>query len=668
MRTPKLVAVNLLTLLLLALSLNAQKVEKTKTLTPEMVVDLKYASDVAMAPDGQNVAYILEYARNPQDDPGERYSELWVVSTSGDNRQFTYQPATAFSPAWSPDGQKIAFLSKKEPYDDKTQVYVIPYNGGEAKPITDSPTKVRNFRWSPDGKWIAYTATEPKSEAQKQAEKSGQDWEVPDQSYLHHRLWALDLASGKTHQIVESNMSVWEFEWSPDGSTLVIQASPTPKIDDSYMFKKLYTIPHQGGEPTLLTDTEGKLGTMAWSPDGKWLAFLAGIDQSDPQTHGLFVVPAEGGAAQNVLEGYDGTPSWLDWLDDNTIAFAAVEATINTFNSIARDGGTIARLYQDNSGFSSASFSQDRKQFAAARSTVRYPDEVFLGRVGEDELIRLTTSNPELESVRLADQEEIRWQARDGWEISGLLMKPLDYQQGKKYPLVVQIHGGPESAYVDGWNTSYNRWTQLLAARGYVVFMPNYRGSTGRGVAYAKADHRDMAGKEFLDVLDGIDYLIEQGWVDENRVGIGGWSYGGYFSAWAATKHSKHFKVAVMGAGISNWPSFMGTTDIPWEEALVHWDLWCYDEPELCWDRSPLAHVNNANTPTLILHGKDDLRVPASQGWEMYTALRIKEVPTELVIYPREPHGLRERAHQLDVIQRSLEWFERYLKGESGTN
>lgn len=641
--------------------------DETKVITPEMVVDLKFVTSVTMDPTGHNIAYILHRSKSPEDKPGGRYSELWVASIKGEIRQFTYKPLTASSPAWSPDGKKIAFLSKRAAYDEKTQVYIIPLDGGEAKQVTDSQTSIRNFHWSPDGKWIAYTAPDPKTNEEKKAEKEGRDWEVVDQSYKHHRLWVMEVATVEAHQVVKSGMSVWNYEWSPDSKQLVVQASKTPKIDDYYMFKRLYTVAIEDGELKSLTTTEGKLGKMAWSPDGKWIAFLGGVDKSDPSLGGLFVVSATGGEAKNLLGGYQGTPVWLDWLNNKTIAFTSVEASSYTFNSIPILGGKITKLIRGNSGFSSASFSKDRKKFACARSTDKHPSEVFWGNIKNGKMTRLTYNNPELEKIQLATQEEVRWQARDGLEITGLLMKPLNYEEGKRYPLIVQIHGGPESAYVNIWNTSYSRWTQLLAAHGYMVFMPNYRASTGRGVDYAKADHKDMGGKEFEDVLDGINFLVSQGLVDKDKVGIGGWSYGGYFSAWAATRHSRYFKAAVMGAGISNWHSFMGTTDIPWEEALVHWDLWCYDEPELCWDRSPMAHINNANTPTLIAHGEKDTRVPVSQGWELYTALKVKGIPTEFVVYPREPHGMRERAHQLDFIQRVLDWFDQYVKGETGT-
>jgi dipeptidyl aminopeptidase/acylaminoacyl peptidase len=243
-------------------------------------------------------------------------------------------------------------------------------------------------------------------------------------------------------------------------------------------------------------------------------------------------------------------------------------------------------------------------------------------------------------------------------------MLPAGYQPGRRYPCIVQIHGGPESAYLDGWLTGYVAWGELLAARGYVVFSPNYRGSVGRGVAYAKADHKDLGGREFEDVLDGIEYLAREGYVDKGRVGMGGFSYGGYFSALAATRYSEHFRAASMGAGIANWLSFTGTSDIPYENSMVHWNLDVFKNMPLVWDRSPLAHVEKSQTALLISHGEKDERVPISQSWELYTAMKMLDKTVQFDIYPREPHGFLERNHQLQSINRNLEWFERYVKDQ----
>jgi dipeptidyl aminopeptidase/acylaminoacyl peptidase len=227
----------------------------------------------------------------------------------------------------------------------------------------------------------------------------------------------------------------------------------------------------------------------------------------------------------------------------------------------------------------------------------------------------------------------------------------------------MQPHGGPEAADLNGWSGGYSRWGQMLAGRGYVTFYPNYRGSIGRGVTFATADHRDLMGKEFTDMLAGIDHLVKIGLVDPARVGVGGGSYGGYTTGWAATYASDRFKAAVMWMGISNWYSMTGTSDIFFENSTVHWDLVMYDNYPIYWERSPLAHIAKAKTPTLIVHGAADPRVPIGQSQEMYTALKWKGVPVEFVTYPREGHGVTEAAHQLDFMNRVAGWFDKYLKG-----
>ncbi|MFQ6618631.1 MAG: alpha/beta fold hydrolase, partial [Fidelibacterota bacterium] len=474
--------------------------------------------------------------------------------------------------------------------------------------------------------------------------------------------WVLNVSTGEAHRALTADLSVWSFEFSPDSKHLLFQATETPKTDDSYMSKKLYTVSLEGGDPQLLTDRKGKLGNATWSPDGKYIAFTGGVDIHDPTSGSVFVLSTKGGDPVNITKDFKGTATWVGWKDKKTIVFAAIEGTETTLNLVSLRGGKIRKILSGGPIFYSISFSKRWKIFAFSGSTYSHPPEVYTAAATGKAIKRLTNNNPGLNEVSLSRQEVVRWKSEDGTEIEGLLLKPLGYEEGKKYPLVVQVHGGPESAYTNGWNTYYSRWTQLLASRGYAVLLPNYRGSTGRGVEFAKADQKDMGGKEFQDILTGIDYLIETGLVDPDRVGIGGGSYGGYMSAWAATAYSERFAAAVVFAGISNWISKSGTSDIPYENALVHWNMWWYENPELVWDRSPLSHIKNSRTPTLIAHGERDARVPVSQGWELYRGLKSMGVDVEFIIYPREPHGLREREHQIDFINRVLEWYDRYLK------
>ncbi len=353
----------------------------------------------------------------------------------------------------------------------------------------------------------------------------------------------------------------------------------------------------------------------------------------------------------------------IRWSDSETLLMLAVKGVQTVIYEInVRTGSRNQIVEPGNPILSSFDIHTESGRFMAVGHTNDHPAEVFTGTTGEGKAFRFTNHNPELDDIDFGRQEAITWKSKDGWNIQGILTFPLDYEEGNRYPLVLQIHGGPEGYDMNGWTTRSLYPIQLLAARGYMVLQPNYRGSGGRGVAFSKADHNDLGGKEFDDVLSGIDYLIDKGLVDQEQIGTGGWSYGGYFSGWAATRYSERFQAAIFCAGLSNWISFTGTTDIPHEMSAVHWNSWWYDEPELHWERSPIAHIDNAETPTLVIHGANDARVAPGQSHELYTALKHKGIPTQLVLYPREGHGLSEREHQLDYLERVFDWFDTYLK------
>jgi dipeptidyl aminopeptidase/acylaminoacyl peptidase len=643
-------------LLLLFLVVSAQTA--TAQLTPEQVTRLETVTSVAMSPDGRHVAYTISRPRAPEEDTvaGQRaFSELWVAETIGDHPNAIVQrPMSAGGQSWSPDGSRLAFLYRG-------QVYFVPATGGEPRAITTSPTGVNAFQWSPDGQSIAYTARVPEAAGAVERRRRGDDVDVASLRDRPVQLWIIPAAGGEARSITPANQTVRDFAWAPNSRTMAVQITEKSDADADLMYRKLFIMPLTGGQT--LVPTNGKLGPMSFSPDGARLAFVGATSFNDPLAQSIFVVAATGGTPQNLTANYEGSVMTVGWQDARTIRFVAVESTKTALNMIPATGGTITRVVGHGPEvFTTASFSRDGSTFAIPASTARHPNEIFIGTTRTKQLRRLSNHNAWLANVQLGAQETFEWATRDGWKMQGVLIRPMGAPQGARAPLAILPHGGPEGFNMDGWSTNSLYPAQVLAAQGYAVFMPNYRGSGGRGVAFSKADHRDLGGREFDDVLDGIGALHQRGVADSMRVGISGTSYGGYFSAWAGTKHSDRFRLAMPFAGISNWTSFTGTTDIPVEMAAVHWDLWPYEHPMLMWERSPLAHVGNARTPMIIGQGMVDERVHPEQMIQLHQALKLKGIPSELVLYPREPHGLLERQHQLDYMRRVVEAFNKYVR------
>jgi dipeptidyl aminopeptidase/acylaminoacyl peptidase len=639
---------------------------QTPVLTPERIMRIRRLAAVELSPGGEAAALQILRPRTKDEKPGPSISEIWMIATQGgEPRRFLWNAEGDTAPQFSPDGRTLAFLSRRGG-SPLPQIYLIPLEGGEARPLTKSPTGVNAFKWSPDGKRIAYIALEEKSKEQLEAESAGRDWIVAGRNYRHPRLHVIDVSSGESRMVSGAVNSVQDFDWSPDGAAFVLKVTDAPTVDDDFMKARLAVIPSGGGAARPVAKTEGKLTHPRWSPDGRWIAWLGATALNDPYAGSVFYAPSTGGAAVHITPGYEGTANGLEWLPGApaTLAVHAIErqnTKVWTISVPERAKTTLLSTSLVTQGV--PSFTRDGKSFAFAATLPSHPAEVYFS-AGGSEPKRLTFLNPHLDGVALGAQEIVKWKHADGTAIEGVLIKPVGYEKGKRYPLVMQVHGGPESADLNGWFGSYSAWGQMLAGHGFAVLYPNYRGSIGRGVKFSMADQRDLMGKEFEDMLAGIDHLIAAGIADKDRVGVGGGSYGGYTSAWAATFASERFKAAVPMMGISNWFSMTGTSDIFLENSLVHWDLMMYDPKnhEIYWKRSPMAWIHKANTPALIVHGAADTRVPIGQSQELYTALKWKGVPVEFVTYPRAGHGLTENAHQLDFMQRVLAWFEKYLK------
>ncbi|MFI5164657.1 MAG: prolyl oligopeptidase family serine peptidase, partial [Bacteroidia bacterium] len=630
-------------------------------ITPEIIADIRNVSEVSISTSGNDIAYLL---RIPGEDASgmQRSVLMTVPKTGGTSKTILDKIYNPSGISWSNDGKSIYFL-RKDTVKKVTQLSVVHLPNKEVSNITSGNSPVVQYAFSPDEKSLAIVLTDGQNDQEKADEKKKKDWIVEDDNLKYNRLYVTDAtASTSPKEVCDKILNVTDFIWSPDSKTIFFKATEKTSIDWVYMYQRIYHVNATGGTAEVVCKTEGKLGNMDVSPDGKQLTFCGATDISDPIAQSVFLVPAAGGEAKNITDKYEGSAEQVKWASNTTILMLAAEGCYSSLKKIDAKTGKQSSLYSKGAIIRTMSLNVKTGSMAFAASTPQNPSEVYSGNATTGSLKKITESNPDLKNIKLTKQEVISWTGPDGWKIEGILTYPKDYKSGTKYPLLLQLHGGPEGVSSNGWNTRAVYPVQWYAANGYFVLEPNYRGSMGRGVSFAKGDHKDLGGKEFDDVLAGIDYLVSKGMVDNDKVGTGGFSYGGYFSAWAATKHSKRFKAAVMGAGISNWTSFLGTTEIIQENALVHWDLWWYDNMELVWDRSPLAHINDAKTPMLIVHGGADTRVPISQSEEMYNALKLKKVHTQMVVYKRQPHGILEREAQIDFMNRTLEWFKEHIK------
>lgn len=647
----------------------AHPVAAARLLMPEDVANLDEPGDPRVSPDGRLVVYTQKISRALDEERGKSYSMLWVVpAAGGEPVAFSARNGRATNPQWSPDGRQIGFLDRRgaggaaKDDDAKAQVFVIPVDGGEARAVTHEEEGVSEFAWGADASVIFYTAKDAKTKEKKSAEKLGRDWEVVGSEHRQTRLHRLDIAGGASRVLTDTTLTVRAIAVSPDGRRVAALAADTPTVDDSYMFQRLVSIDAATGGVALVWDMPGKAARPRWSRDGAALACLAGVDARDSYAGSIFVVAATGGEAVNLMPGAASTATWFDWDDRGSIVALSIRGTRTVVERIATDGRVLETISTEGPVSLSADIGRGAGPLVTAASTPLHPAEIFARPLCAGGWTRLSRSYPGLDGIALGRQETIRWQARDGLTIEGVLVYPTTHAPGRRFPLVVAVHGGPEVAMLDGWYTEPTYPSQLIANRGAFVLLPNYRGSIGRGVAFTKGDFGDPAGAEFQDIVDGIDALVARGLADPERVGIIGRSYGGYMSAWGATKESARFAAAVVNYGVANLWSSWACGDIPSEHELVHWGWFPVDRPLVAYDRSPVTHVRSGRTPTLILHGAADKRVHPTQARELYEGLKLqKSVPVELVLFPREEHGYAEAPHRLEACRRATDWLTKYL-------
>jgi dipeptidyl aminopeptidase/acylaminoacyl peptidase len=633
-------------------------------LTSYSLFNLQSVAETSVSPDGNFAAYIVIVPRPLTDNPGVDYRHLYVINLlNGASRGLVTEKGSVSAIHWSPDSKEIYFKSRLG--ESTTQVHRISADGGSPKKVTSHVKSVEKFKINHSGTSLAFTSTENHGSKKEDLLIKGFDAEIYEEEYLDLNLYITDLQKNITNKLT-SNVSVFDFYWSPDDKQIAAAIADRNLVDDSYMFKRIFLVDPVNGSKSKLVDNPGKLGNMAWSPDGKHLAFISAVDINDPEDGCIFIAEVPNtkkfSELRNYSEGFKGSVFEITWKDEHTFLFAAEEGVDivlseqnineNERKIIIEPGRVVFKSFNFHNGIA-----------AFPGHTPSHPAEVYTFDLEKNELKKWTNLNPWLQDVRLAKQEKITYYARDGLDIQAILIYPLNYEPGKKYPLIVYVHGGPESSEQNGWVTSYSKWGQIAAAKDYFVIMPNYRPSSGRGVEFSKMNFGDLAAAEFDDVIDGVDFLIEKGYVDKNKVGIGGGSYGGYFAAWGATKHTERFAASVVFVGVSNQLSKRNTTDIPYEDYYVHWGIWSHEDPELVYDRSPVKYAHQSKTPTLVLHGKEDPRVHPSQGLELYRSLKLhSKAPVRLVWYPGEKHGNTKNTAKYDYSLRTMEWFDYYLK------
>ncbi len=635
-------------------------------MTPRDVARLRTVVAAEISPDGRAIAYTLAVPQDPfTGSDGPSHIELHVCDVSGKSRPFVTGAVTVTQIAWTPDGKSIAYLARRG--DDKhTSLYVIPVDGGESRKVFDHDASVHHVRFRPDGKEIAFLSTPPRTEEEKKWREKGFNQEIYEEDWRPTRVYLIDAAGKKKPRALELPGSAFDLAWSPDGRQLAVALAPTPLVDDSYMFKRLHIVDAASGRVVERIANPGKLGRFAFSPDGTHLAMISAADLNDPAEGRLMVVSVPGdGKPRDLMPNYEAHVEAFAWTESGELMYVAAEGVETVVGRVALEGSSHLRVKAGVAIFQSLSLAKNGAM-ALVGHTARHPGEVFyVGPEGEPK--RLTDNNPWLKEKEFGEQTVVQWKAQDGLTLEGILIKPVHYQKGRRYPLILTVHGGPESHIPNGWLTRYAYPGQVGAARGFAIFYPNYRGSTGRGVAFSKLGQADAAGKEFSDLIDAVDHLVEAGIVDRDRVGITGGSYGGYASAWGATYYSDRFAASVMFVGISDNVSKVGTTDIPEEMYLVHHRKRLWDDWEYFIERSPIRHVKKGHTPTLILHGKEDPRVHPSQSMELYRHLKtLGQAPVRLVFYPGEGHGNRRAASRFDYNVRMLRWMETFLQSPEG--
>lgn len=666
-----------LVLALLVTSTFAQQ----RGITPEDYFAFEFLSDPHLSPDGKLVAYVVTKVDRAQN---RRSSAIWMVAADGSRApwQFTTNPQSASSPRWSPDGRSLAFISARPSADagpqeqPRPQVYVLSLDGGEARRVTNLKNGVSLFQWSPDGSRLVVVSRLGPSDSRPENPNSKDRSDVRHYKEIRYKfndtgwfddrrthLWVVDLKSGAAKQLTEGHdWNDSDPQWSPDGTKIAFVSNRTGKEYDDNRNSDVWVIAAEGGALVKISDHAETDSQPRWSPDGKTIAFTGTTQEREHPK--IYLAPATGNAASVLAaNGLDLIPTGLEWSDDGRALFfeTGVKGESHLFR-VDLASKAIAQVTKGSRAVRAVDFGKNAMVYMV--NDFKHLDDLFISDLSGKNERQLTHLNAALwKQLQLSDVERFTYKSADNWDVDGFIVKPINYQEGKKYPLILNVHGGPAGMYGVDWFHEF----QVYAAKGYGVLYTNPRGSTGYGQKFERGIFGEWGGKDYQDVMNGVDAALKRyAWIDADKLGVTGGSYGGYMTNWIVG-HTDRFKAAVTLRSVVNFISDEGTRDGAYgHKGDFGGDL--FEKFDLYWDRSPLKYAKNVKTPTLILHADNDFRVPLEQGEQWFRALKHFGVTTEIVMFPRENHNLTrtgEPKHLVESLNWQLYWFARFIDGNA---
>jgi len=649
--------------------LNGLAIGQTSSLkqwSPEQCLKLKNITAVRVSPDGKKVLYTVREAVMT-DERSEYVNQVFLCDANGSNTiQLTRNEKNSGNPRWSPDGKWISFTSAR---DGKNNIYILSPTGGEAQKITDVKTSVGDYNWSPDAKMIAFVSGDASSDKEEKNKKAKDDWYYMDEEYKQNRIYIVQVnekdSSGKNkwRKITEGNYNINSFDWSPDSKTIAYSHGLSPLVGHN-VYSDISMVDITTAKAKTILSTGASESGPQFSPDGKYLAYLlsedpvvwAGTDRptiysiSDGKSWSLALTPNENG----------GMIGWT--ADGKNILWGEADKTLYAVYKLNIDGKTIQRWNKPDGDFiGGINLNATGTHAGFVLQNPSKPGEAFVSSVENFAPVKVTDINADWANKQLPKTELIKWKSFDGTEIEGLLTYPINYQPGQKVPLILNVHGGPAGVFsqtcVAGNQGSYP--IAAFAEMGFAVLRPNPRGSTGYGTKFRLANQRDWGGADYKDLMAGVDHVLKMGLADANKLGLMGWSYGGFMSSWIVG-HTDRFKAASIGAPVVDLVSQDLTDDIPgFLTSYMKSEPWTDFDTYNKW--SPLRYVQNVKTPVLLQHGDADIRVPFSQGVMFFNALKRRNVPVRFLVLPRQPHGPTEPKMVMAAMKSNLEWFDKYI-------